>query len=131
MSRLLAALPGDAVDELQICSFEDLGRVYRLQRGVQRRYNLPIFLVLLSVVPVKTEDEVEREEMMRQLEGLLRTNFRGCDVAARYTDTQYALLLCGTPGEDIPVLERIKEAFYALPAQGRYLLNYNIYSPKL
>lgn len=130
MSRLLAALPGDAVDELQICSFEDLGRVYRLQRGVQHRYNLPVFLVLLSVVPVKTEDEVEREEMMRQLEGLLRTNFRGCDVAARYTDTQYALLLCGTPREDIPVLERIKEAFYALPAQGRYLLNYNIYSPK-
>ena len=101
-----------------------------MQRGIQNRYNMPVFLVLLSVVPVKTDDEAEREAMMQELEGLLRARLRGCDVAARYTPTQYALLLCGTPGEHIPVLEGIKEAFYALPAQGRYLLNYNIYSPQ-
>lgn len=130
MDKLLAALPGEEADELQICSFETLGRIYRMQRGMQNRYSLPVFLVLLSVVPVKTGGEAEQETMMQGLEGLLRARLRGCDVAARYTPTQYVLLLCGTPGEDIPVLEGIKEAFYALPAQGRYLLNYNIYSPQ-
>lgn len=130
MARLLTALPGESGNELLLCSFENFRQIYRMQRGIQNRYNLPVFLVLLSMVPVKTNDESEREAMMQGLEGLLRARLRGCDVAARYSPTQYALLLCGTPGEDIPVLERIKEEFYALPAQGRYLLNYNIYSPK-
>lgn len=130
MKRLVSALPGETATGAMICSFETFGQIYRMQRGIQAQYNVPVFLLLVTVVPVQVQDPEETEHMMLVLENLLHTCLRSCDVAARYSDTQYAVQVCGVPGQSAEPLERIKQAFYRTPAKGRYLLNYNAFSPK-
>ena len=51
-------------------------------------------------------------------------------MVARYSETQYAVLMCGTEGVNYAQLEQIKQAFYQLPAEDRYMLAYSIASPK-
>lgn len=130
MSHLMAALPRETHEGAMICSFETFGQIYRMQRGIQAQYGVPVFLLLVTIVPVQAQDEAETQRMMQVLEDLLRTFLRSCDVAARYTDTQFAVMVCGAPGENAGLLERIKQAFYRTPTHERYLLNYNAYSPK-
>lgn len=130
MKHLLAALPGETVTGAMICSFETFGQIYRMQQGIQAQYNVPVFLLLVTVMPVQTQDPEETEYMMTVLENLLQVCLRSCDVAARYSDTQYAVQICGAPGQNSEILERIKQAFYRTPAKGRYLLSYNAFSPK-
>lgn len=130
MKRLVAALPSETAAGAMICSFETFGQIYRMQRSVQAQYNVPVFLLLVTMVPVQPQDPEETEHMMEVLENLLHTCLRSFDVAARYSDTQYAVQLCGMPGQSAELLERIKQAFYRTPAKGRYLLNYNAFSPK-
>lgn len=130
MARLMAELPRDNTEGAMICSFETFGQIYRMQRGIQVQYHVPVFLVLVTIVPVQAQDSAETERMMEVLQDLLRTRLRSCDVAARYSDTQYAVMVCGVPGQNAMRLQRIKEAFYGTPTHEKYLLNYNSYSPK-
>ena len=130
MARLMAALPRDNTEGAMICSFDTLGQIYRMQRGIQAQYHVPVFLLLVTIVPVQPQDNAETERMMGVLQDLLRTCLRSCDVAARYSDTQYAVLVCGAPGQNAALLERIKQAFYGTPTREKYLLNYNAYCPK-
>ena len=67
--------------------------------------------------------------MVEQLGELIHTTLRQCDVAARYSDMQYVIMLSGSAAETgSSPLERIKAAFYRVPAHGRYLLSYNAVS---
>lgn len=130
MNRLMASLPPQNAGGAMICSFETFGQIYRMQRGIQAQYHVPVFLLLVTMVPVQAPDTAETERMMQVLQELLRSCLRSCDVAARYSDTQYAVLVCGAPGQNAALLERIKQAFYGTPTHQRYLINYNAYSPK-
>ena len=70
--------------------------------------------------------------MVEQLGELIHTALRQCDVAARYSDMQYVIMLSGSAAETgSSPLERIKAAFYRVPAHGRYLLSYNVYVPEI
>lgn len=70
--------------------------------------------------------------MVDQLGELIHTSLRQCDVAARYTETQYVIMLCGSAAETgSSPLERIKASFYRVPAHGRYLLSYSLYVPEV
>lgn len=52
-------------------------------------------------------------------------------MAARYTDMQYVVMLSGSTAESgTGPMERIKAAFYRIPAHGRYLLSYSLYVPE-
>ena len=76
-------------------------------------------------------DAAETALMVEQLGDLIRTNLRQCDVGARYTDMQYVVMLSGSTAESgTSPLERIKAAFYRIPAHGRYLLSYSLYVPE-
>ena len=76
-------------------------------------------------------DAAETVLMVEQLGDLIHTNLRQCDVAARYTDMQYVVMLSGSTAESgTGPLERIKAAFYRIPAHGRYLLSYSLYVPE-
>lgn len=69
--------------------------------------------------------------MVEQLGDLIHMNLRQCDVAARYTDMQYVVMLSGSTAESgTGPMERIKAAFYRIPAHGRYLLSYSLYVPE-
>lgn len=130
MARLTALLPDEETEGAMLCPFEIFGEIYRMQRGLQAQYGVPIFLALLTVTPTRTADPAEVERMMTALGELIQTGMRRCDVAARYSDTQYVLLMCGTGGEDSAPLEHIKQAFYRIPTEERYLLNYRVCAPQ-
>lgn len=130
MQRLISQLPGEAEEGAMICPFETFGEIYRMQRGMQAQYGVPVFLALLTVMPAPTARQEEAERMMNELGRLIRTGLRRGDVAARYSETQYAVLMCGTEGVNYAQLEQIKQAFYQLPAEDRYMLAYSIASPK-
>lgn len=130
MQRLISQLPGEAEEGAMICPFETFGEIYRMQRGMQAQYGVPVFLALLTVMPAPTARQEEAERMMNELGRLIRTGLRRGDVAARYSETQYAVLMCGTEGVNYAQLEQIKQAFYQLPAEDRYMLVYSICSPR-
>ena len=97
---------------------------------MQVRYGLQVFLAILTVAPSQNTDAAETALMVEQLGDLIRTNLRQCDVGARYTDMQYVVMLSGSTAESgTSPLERIKAAFYRIPAHGRYLLSYSLYVP--
>ena len=86
MNRLMAALPPQNAGGAMICSFETFGQIYRMQRGIQAQYLVPVFLLLVTMVPVQARDDAETERMMQVLQELLRSCLRSCDVAARYSE---------------------------------------------
>lgn len=131
VSKLISALPDTEDTGACICDFETFKEIYRVQRGVQVRYGLQVFLAILTVAPSQNTDAAETSLMVEQLGDLIHTNLRQCDVAARYTDMQYVVMLSGSTAESgTGPLERIKAAFYRIPAHGRYLLSYSLYVPE-
>ncbi|MFR6664327.1 MAG: hypothetical protein ACLURG_14195 [Gemmiger sp.] len=101
-------------------------------RGVQARYGLPVFLAIVTVAPGQNAEPAETATMVEQLGELIHTTLRQCDVAARYSEMQYVIMLSGSAAETgSSSLERIKAAFYRVPAHGRYLLSYNVYVPEI
>ena len=115
------------------CSFENFRQIYHLQRGVQSRFGVPVYLALLTMSPAQNADPAETGSMMEQLGELIHKSLRQCDAMARYSENQYVLLISGNSSAEngSTPLERIKAAFYRMPAHGRYLLNYHMYAPEL
>lgn len=132
VSKLISALPDTENTGACICDFETFKEIYRVQRGVQVRYSLPVFLAILTVAPGQDAEPAETAAMVEQLGQLIHTSLRQCDVAARYTEMQYVIMLSGSAAETgSSPLERIKAAFYRVPAHGRYLLSYSLYVPEV
>ena len=132
LSRLTAALPDTENTGACLCDFDTFKETYRVLRGVQARYGLPVFLAIVTVAPGQNAEPAETATMVEQLGELIHTTLRQCDVAARYSDMQYVIMLSGSAAETgSSPLERIKAAFYRVPAHGRYLLSYNVYVPEI
>ncbi len=133
ITRLAEELPGDDVTGAVYCTFENFRQIYHLQRGVQSRFGIPVYLALLTVTPAQNADPAETGTMMEQLGELIHKSLRRCDAVARYSENQYVLLISGNSSAEngSTPLERIKAAFYRMPAHGRYLLNYHLYAPEL
>lgn len=126
-------LPDDDIPGAVLCTFDNFRQIYHLQRGVQARYGVPVYLALITMTPASNAESTETETMMQSLGELIRTSLRQCDAVARYSASQYVLLVSGNSCAEngSTPLERIKAAFYRLPAHGRYLLNYHMYAPEL
>ena len=94
---------------------------------------MPVSLALLTMSPAQNADPAETGSMMEQLGELIHKSLRQCDAMARYSENQYVLLISGNSSAEngSTPLERIKAAFYRVPAHGRYLLNYHMYAPEL
>ena len=133
ITRLAEELPADDTPGAVYCTFETFRQIYHLQRGVQARFGIPVYLALLTVTPAQNTDPEETGAMMDHLGELINKSLRRCDALARYSETQYVLLICGNSSAEHgnTPLERIKAAFYRMPAHGRYLLNYHLYAPEL
>lgn len=132
VSKLLNALPDTENTGAILCDFDTFKEIYRVQRGVQVRYGLPVFLAIITVAPGQDAEPAETVAMVDRLGELIHSSLRQCDVAARYTEMQYVVMLSGSAAETgSSPLERIKAAFYRMPAHGRYLLSYNLYVPEV
>ena len=113
LSRLTAALPDTENTGACLCDFDTFKETYRVLRGVQARYGLPVFLAIVTVAPGQNAEPAETATMVEQLGELIHTTLRQCDVAARYSDMQYVIMLSGSAAETgSSPLERIKAAFY-------------------
>ena len=114
VSKLISALPDTENTGACICDFETFKEIYRVQRGVQARYGLQVFLAILTMAPSQNTDAAETALMVEQLGDLIRMNLRQCDVAARYTDMQYVVMLSGSTAESgTGPMERLKAAYTA------------------
>lgn len=133
ISHLAEELSADDIPGAAYCSFENFRQIYHLQRGVQSRFGVPVYLALLTMSPAQNADPAETGSMMEQLGELIHKSLRQCDAMARYSENQYVLLISGNSSAEngSTPLERIKAAFYRMPAHGRYLLNYHMYAPEL
>ena len=133
ISRLAEELSADDTPGAAYCSFENFRQIYHLQRGVQSRFGVPVYLALLTMSPAQNADPAATGSMMEQLGELIHKSLRQCDAMARYSENQYVLLISGNSSAEngSTPLERIKAAFYRVPAHGRYLLNYHMYAPEL
>ena len=133
ITRLAEELSADDIPGAAYCSFENFRQIYHLQRGVQSRFGVPVYLALLTMSPAQNADPAETGSMMEQLGELIHKSLRQCDAMARYSENQYVLLISGNSSAEngSTPLERIKAAFYRMPAHGRYLLNYHMYAPEL
>ena len=115
-----------------VCSFDTFKDIYRVQRCVQVRYGLPIFLALVNVRPNHDITKPELAQMMRYLGDVIRKTLRQCDVAAQYSATQYVVMLTGSTAEDGKTpLERLQTAFYRDDESHRYMMSYVLYVPEL
>ena len=132
ISRLAEELSADDTPGAAYCSFENFRQIYHLQRGVQSRFGVPVYLALLTMSPAQNADPAETGSMMEQLGELIHKSLRQCDAMARYSENQYVLLISGNSSAEngSTPLERIKAAFYRIPAHGRYLLSYSLYVPE-
>lgn len=133
ISRLAEELPADDTIGAVYCTFENFRQIYHLQRGVQSRFGTPVYLALVTMSPAQNADPTETGTMMEQLGELIQKSLRSCDAMSRYSENQYVLLITGNSSAEngSTPLERIKAAFYRMPAHGRYLLNYHMYAPEL
>ena len=59
VSKLISALPDTEDTGACICDFETFKEIYRVQRGVQVRYGLQVFLAILTVAPGQNTDAAE------------------------------------------------------------------------
>ena len=108
------------------------GSAYRQMRQADRNMESEVSKLISALpAPSQNTDAAETSLMVEQLGDLIHTNLRQCDVAARYTDMQYVVMLSGSTAESgTGPLERIKAAFYRIPAHDRYLLSYSLYVPE-
>lgn len=131
MERLVASMPAEGSGGAAICSFEEFRQMYQVQRGIQSRYGVPVFLAMVTIVPENAAAAEEIDAVVRELAEIIRTSLRQCDAAARYSELQFAILLCGTTAENGRTpLERIKANFYAGQTKGKYLLSYTLHAPE-
>ena len=71
VSKLISALPDTEDTGACICDFETFKEIYRVQRGVQVRYGLQVFLAILTVAPSQNTDAAETALMVEQLGDLI------------------------------------------------------------
>lgn len=71
ISRLAEELSADDTPGAAYCSFENFRQIYHLQRGVQSRFGVPVYLALLTMSPAQNADPAETGSMMEQLGELI------------------------------------------------------------
>ena len=59
ISRLAEELSADDTPGAAYCSFENFRQIYHLQRGVQSRFGVPVYLALLTMSPAQNADPAE------------------------------------------------------------------------
>lgn len=124
---LLAEVPGE--EGAFVCDYVILRDIYHLNMRNLARLGATMFIALLSVSAVD-ETPVEPlllDKLMKLLLASLKENLRRGDTVARYSPTQYAVLLPAVSFETgrIP-LERVKKAFYKKYSNPAFILSYRL-----
>ena len=114
-----------------LCGYETFRSICRVQMRMRARYDFSLFLVTVSIVPPVARPGAGRTaSAMRVLENVLCRTLRSSDVAARYSDTRFVLLLGGPASDGSSPMERVRAEFYRRPEHDGYLLTYRLHTPE-
>lgn len=126
-----AITQGAAGSGAYICGYDTFLSISRVQLRTSIRYNQPLFLAIIRLIPPAARPAAGRTAaVMQVLEGVLTRTLRSSDVAARYDENSFVLLLKGTEDKGNSPMERIRSAFYRTPAHDGYLLTYRLRTPR-
>lgn len=113
-----------------ICSYATFRSICRVQMRVSVRYNHPLFLAIISLIPPVARPASGRTAAaMQVLESVLMRTLRSSDVAARYSENRFVLLLNGVVAAGNCPMERVRSEFYQSPEHDGYLLVYRLHMP--
>jgi DNA-binding SARP family transcriptional activator len=112
-----------------VCDYVILKDIYKLNMRNLTRLGATMFIALVTIGSMD-EDAVEPlmlDKLMKLLLSALRENLRRGDTIARYSPTQYAVLLPAVSFETgrIP-LERVKKAFYKKYTNPAFVVSYRL-----
>ncbi len=112
-----------------VCDFSVLKEIYRINAKNLKRIGGVMYLALIAVehTDEREPDALRLDNVMSTLLQTLKSNLRRGDTVARYSLTQYAVLLPSFGSADgKAALERVKKAFYADYSAPEYIINYKI-----
>lgn len=116
-----------------ICEYAVFKDIYRLTNRNIQRSGSTMFLALVTLHDRSGEDGAAAhlllDKTMRRLMDVMAKALRKGDVVARFSPSQYALLLpCVNLAAAHGVLERVRKAFYTGYSDNRYLYSYKLTS---
>lgn len=115
-----------------VCDYSIFKDIYQINRRSLHRLGIPVHLGLVSLSSTKPESlkPMVLDKIMRSLLETMRCNLRRGDTIARYSLTQYAVLLPSTDLKSASLaLERIKSEFYRVNRHPDIILNCSIAHP--
>jgi len=118
-------MEAECFDGAFYCEYEAFKNIYQMQARSAPRMGHQVFVGLLTVTSLQggSPDSDTRKKVMDGLFRVIRESTRRCDVYARFSTTQYVLILPSRSLEDCEmVVERIA---------GNYRRNYKIKSAEL
>jgi diguanylate cyclase (GGDEF)-like protein len=111
--------------------FRQFNRIYEFASHFARRNDQELTIILLTLhSSSQMSSDLERIEFaMRHLESAINASLRGVDISARYSSSQYVVVLMGSGrrGADI-ACSRISRRFYEMFSDGFLSLDYLVAS---
>lgn len=113
-----------------ICSYAAFRCISQVRLRASTRYHHPLLVAIVSLVPPVARPVSGRTAAaMQVLEGVLLRTLNTGDVAARYSENRFVLLLSGFAADGSGPMERVRSEFYRHPGQDGYLLLYQLHTP--
>lgn len=113
-----------------LCSYDTFCAISRVRMRAAARSDTPLLLVTASLLPPVPRPAAGRTAaVMQVMEDVLLCTLRSSDVAARYSENRFVLLLEAPACEGASPMERVRAEFYRRPAHDGYLLAYSLRAP--
>ncbi|SFB02847.1 DNA-binding transcriptional activator of the SARP family [Acetitomaculum ruminis DSM 5522] len=111
------------------CGYQVFKQIYRLEARKIKRLGIAEFLLLFTVNLIGFEDEdvstnqlarYKMNQSMQRLEEVLNSSLRMGDVIARYSDSQFVVMLSMCPFECCAIVEnRIRDKFFEKQSEAK------------
>jgi len=112
-----------------ICDYEIFKDIYQIQVRYLERTGNPIFLALITVTSTYKDsmDPMMLDKIMDNLQEVMKSGLRKGDTIAKYSASQFVLLLPGTNYENSHnVMERLRRQYYKKYVDPSIVLDFKI-----
>ncbi len=114
--------------------YRQFARLYDFIENLERRFNQPYKLVLITLEPGDNDINVsteEQEKAMYYMEQAIRQTIRNVDVLTRYSSRQYLVILVGTGTEGVKIaVDRMFRGYYKMNGSGTFSPSYTVADPE-
>lgn len=111
-----------------ICEYSVFREIYRLENRRLERIGITEYVLLITLVPLEEQlTETQMRKELGHLESVLKSQLRRGDVAAKYSDNQFIVLLPTCTQETAQVVaERVKGSFMQKSSTDRIGFEYEL-----